>query len=253
MLNAIAIIGIIFVFCAYEVLLRFVRLVAPGESFANTQAFVRRSVRHIFSILKAYCRVELEFENRSGHELPARFLLVANHQSLLDIPVCIALFPEHRLRFVAKRELGDGIPFVSFILRKQGHALIRRQGDASQSMRTIKRFAKRCSKENTCPVIFPEGTRSRDGQLGTFHTAGVRKILEIEAVPIVVAVIEGSWRVGKIGDAFKNLQGTKFQVRVLSITEAMDKKKDILDTLARAREDIDRELTALRSKLVGSQ
>lgn len=130
----------------------------------------------------------------------------------------IVLFAYYEILLVAKRELGDGIPFVSLLLRSQGHALVRRRGKSSQAMRSIRRFARRCEREGTCPVIFPEGTRSRDGEVGDFHTAGVRKILGEARLPIVVAVVEGGWRLASITGLMRNLRGARIGLSVLSVT-----------------------------------
>jgi 1-acyl-sn-glycerol-3-phosphate acyltransferase len=248
MLNGLVIAAIMLIFLSYEILLSLSRFLRPGRAFETTERFARGSVRRIFTLMRTYSRVRLEFENLTGRELPERFLLVANHQSLMDIPVCIALFPERRVRFVAKRELGNGIPFVSLILRSQGHALVRRTGDANKAMRTIVRFARRCEREATCPVIFPEGTRSQDGSVGAFHTAGVRKILAEKPLPLVVAVLDGGWRIAKIRHLFLNLRGARFRVRVISILPALSAKKEVLDALARAREDIVSGLAAMRAE-----
>jgi 1-acyl-sn-glycerol-3-phosphate acyltransferase len=248
MLNGIVIAAIFLIFICYEFLLSLSRFLSPGRAFEITERFARRSVHHIFNLMRTYCRVELEYENRSGQELPERFLLVANHQSLMDIPVCISLFPESRVRFVAKRELGSGIPFVSLILRSQGHALVRRRGNATQAMRSLLRFARRCEREGTCPVIFPEGTRSPDGEVGVFHTAGVRKILAETPLPLVVAVLDGGWRVAKVMALLRNLRGARFRVRVISVTGALSGKSEVLDALAHARDAISLGLAAMRAE-----
>jgi 1-acyl-sn-glycerol-3-phosphate acyltransferase len=248
MLNGLVIAAILLIFFCYEILLDLSCLFNPSQVFENTDHFARRSVRHIFNLMKTYCHVRLEYENLSGQELPERFLLITNHQSLMDIPVCIALFPKNRVRFVAKRELGNGIPFVSLILRSQGHALIQRKGDSSQAMRSILRFARRCDREGTCPVIFPEGTRSLDGAVGPFHTAGVRKILAETPLPVVVAVFDGGWRIAKVKDLFCNLRGSRFRVRVVSVTKPLSAKEEVLDVLSEARKDIVSGLTAMRAE-----
>jgi 1-acyl-sn-glycerol-3-phosphate acyltransferase len=248
MLNALVIVSILILFGCYDVLLTLSRFLAPSRAFETTEFFAKRSVRHIFSLMRSYCRVRIELENLSGRGLPEKFLLVVNHQSLMDIPACIALFPERMLRFVAKRELGDGIPFVSLILRSQGHALIRRKGDATQAMRSIRRYARRCQREGTCPVIFPEGTRSLDGEVGEFHTAGVRKILGETALPIVVAVLDGGWRIAKVKDLVKNLRGVRFRMHVLSVSEPLTEKKEVLEAISVAREDIVEGLRRMRSE-----
>jgi 1-acyl-sn-glycerol-3-phosphate acyltransferase len=248
MVNGLVVISIIVLFICYEILLDVCRFLRPGRAFETTEGFARSSVRHIFTLMKTYCRVRLDYENHSGRELPERFLLIANHQSLMDIPVCIALFPKRRVRFVAKRRLGRGVPFVSFILRSQGHALVERSGDATHAMRSLSRFARRCDEEGTCPMIFPEGTRSLDGAVGVFHTAGVRKILAEIPLPIVVAVLDGGWRIAKLGDLFFRLQGARFRVRVVSVTPPLSAKKEVLDAISRARDDIEAGLAAMRSE-----
>jgi len=248
MLNGLVISSIILLFICYEILLSIRRFLDPGRAFEITESFAKRSVRQIFSLMSTYCRVSLVFENHSGHELPPRFLLVANHQSLMDIPVCIALFPARSIRFVAKRKLGTGIPFVSLILRSQGHALVERRGEATQAMRSLLRFARRCEREGTCPVIFPEGTRSLDGTVGVFHTAGVRKILSETPLPLVVAVLDGGWRIAKLADLFRNLGGAHFRVRLISVTRPLSTKLEVLDAISRARNDIEISLAAMRSE-----
>jgi 1-acyl-sn-glycerol-3-phosphate acyltransferase len=247
MVNALVITSIITLFACYQILLNISKILAPKQADATTERYSRKAVRHIFGLMGFYCGLRLEYENRSGSALPDRFLLLANHQSLLDIPVCMALFPSRRLRFVAKRELGDGIPLVSLILRSQGHALIRRKGDATRAMRAIQGFAQRCAREGTCPVIFPEGTRSPDGQLGQFHTAGVRKILGEAPLPIVVAAIDGGWRIAKLKDILRNLGGARYRIRVLSITQPLSAKKEVLEAVARAHDEIAVGLAELRS------
>jgi 1-acyl-sn-glycerol-3-phosphate acyltransferase len=246
MLNALVIIAVIGLFICYEFLMSLSLMLAPAQAFAIKERYATAAIRHIVGLTRRYCRVSLDFQNSSGSRLPERFILVSNHQSLMDIPIFMALFSVRMLRFVAKRELGFGVPFVSFILRSQGHALIRRKGDATQSMRSIRRFARRCEEDKTCPVIFPEGHRTRNGTVGAFHTAGVRKILAETPLPMVVAVMDGGWRVAKLTDLVKNLREARFSVHVLSVTPTLFEKKDILEALAKAREDIVAELAAMR-------
>jgi 1-acyl-sn-glycerol-3-phosphate acyltransferase len=246
MRNAFVVTAILMLFAWYNILVGLLRILIPGKAAETTEEFARSSVRHIFSLMGFYCGVRLEIENRSGKELPSRFLLVTNHQSLIDIPVLMSLFPERKLRFVAKRELGDGIPWVSMILRTQGHALVRREGDAARSMRSIVRFAGRCRAEGTCPVVFPEGTRSRDGEVGPFRTAGVRKILSETPLPLVAAVLDGGWRVAKLRDVIRNLGGAEFKVRILSVDPSTAAKKEALAAIEKAREDIASSLEAMR-------
>ncbi|HET7838830.1 MAG TPA: lysophospholipid acyltransferase family protein [Rectinemataceae bacterium] len=236
MLNAIIIAVIVFVFIYYDALIRFNRVFRRKRALEITEVYGARTVERIFRLFQVYAGFRIEFEDRSGTPLPERFLLVANHQSLLDIPITMGLLRSRRLRFVAKRELGKGIPLVSVLLNTVGHALINRKGDAMRAMTTIDGFAKRCRRDGTCPVIFPEGTRSRTGEVGPFHTAGVRRLFEEESLPVVVAAIEGGWRVAKFRDLIANLSGGSYCLRLIAVLPPPKGKKETLEAVQKARE-----------------
>ena len=112
------------------------------------------------SLLVLAIRVKVENE----YELPLNTTLVfvSNHQGIFDIPPIISTFKKHHPKFVSKIELGKGIPSISYNLRKGGAALIDRK-DGKQAIATLVDFAKNINKNKWSAVIFPEGTRSRNG------------------------------------------------------------------------------------------
>ena len=246
MINILILTAILLVFIPYDVILRFTIAVFPDRAQDALHRYSWKAVRRIFATVRAYGNFSIGLENISELALPERFLLISNHQSLLDIPVLIYLFSSRRLRFVAKKELGGGLPFVSLLLRAQGQALIKRKGDPGQAMKALVRFAKRCRRDGTSPVIFPEGTRSRDGQVGEFYTAGVRRVLECESLPIVVVAIEGGWNIASLGSVVKNLRGSRYRVRILDVLPPPKGKKEILEDVRGARERIVAEIDAMR-------
>ena len=73
MLNCIIIISIIALFICYDILLSLSRFLAPSRAFETTERYAKRSVKHIFNLMRTYARVCLEYENFSGEELPERF------------------------------------------------------------------------------------------------------------------------------------------------------------------------------------
>lgn len=236
MVNAFAVLAILALFAWYEILFAFRSLLDPRGRLSYLEFLQRRAVRGLFSILRAASGFKPLLDDRVGEALPERFVIVANHQSLIDIPVMWKLAPERfRLRFVAKRELGAGIPLVSTCLRLQGHGLIRRRGDMVQAMKGLARFTRRCLRDGSCPVIFPEGTRSRDGSLGPFHTAGFRRLQEISPLPVVVAAIEGGCHVATLGDLLGKLGKFPYRVRIAAVLPAPRGKKEILAALEESR------------------
>src|SRR5438046_9557574 len=86
---------------------------------------------------------------------------------------------------ISERSLGRSIPSVSYNLRRGGHVLIDR-GDAPGAVATIRELGRRVQAGGISAVIFPEGTRSRAGELREFRRAGTLALLE--AAPGVPAV-----------------------------------------------------------------
>ena len=203
------------------------------------------------NIIFVFCRVFRGFRitvlNPDKLTIPNHCLVIANHQSLIDILILIQMLGlERSPRFVAKRELKYGVPLVSFTLRKGGHCLIRRHGAPIETIRAVSEMARVCKKEKTSPVIFPEGTRSRDGRLGTFYSAGVRKILEVEALPVAAIAIDGGWKVATIRDFLRNFGKAPYIVDVVKIYDPPYGKRAIEAMLADARSEIAVRIDALR-------
>lgn len=126
-------------------------------------------------------------------------LFVANHQSLFDIPPMIWSLRKHHPKFVSKIELGKGIPSVSFNLRHGGAALIDRK-DPSQALKELSDFGKRIHDKKWSAVIFPEGTRSRNGKPKKFSVNGLKMMARYNPEAYIVPIsINNSWKVYKYG------------------------------------------------------
>ena len=104
-------------------------------------------------------------------------IIVSNHQSMNDIPPIIWYMRAHHPKFVSKIELGKGIPSVSYNLRHGGSVLIDRK-DAKQALMEISKLGRYIEKYNRSAVIFPEGTRSRNGHPKKFQTTGLKILMK---------------------------------------------------------------------------
>lgn len=121
------------------------------------------------------------------------YLLISNHQSLIDVPIFGGLLFSNYPKYIAKAELGSWLPTVSFNLTHGGNALIDRD-DPRQALRVIKALGEECQRRDTAAVIFPEGTRSRDGQIGEFKPSGTLTLMKAApALAVVPTTIDGSW------------------------------------------------------------
>jgi 1-acyl-sn-glycerol-3-phosphate acyltransferase len=140
------------------------------------------------------CGTRLKIE-RSPHVRPhTPYLIVANHQSMFDIPIFGAAFFSNFPKYVSKRSLARWIPSISYNLRRGGNALIDR-GDPEQAVEAIQTLASEVRTRGVSAVIFPEGTRARCGELGKFRPRGTLALLEAAPDTAVVPVcIDQSWQ-----------------------------------------------------------
>ncbi len=116
---------------------------------------------------------------KNPYRIPADrpLILVANHQSMFDIPPIIWYMRKHHPKFVSKIELGKGIPSVSYNLRHGGSALINRK-DSKQALAEISRLGLYIEEHSRTAVIFPEGTRSRTGHPKKFQPLGLKILIK---------------------------------------------------------------------------
>ncbi len=121
-------------------------------------------------------------------------IIVANHQSMHDIPPIIWWMRKYHPKFVSKIELGRGIPSVSFNLVHGGSVLIDRK-DKKQALGQIMKLGKYIEKHKRSAVIFPEGTRSRTGHPKPFQTTGLKILIKNSPSAFIIPIsINNSWK-----------------------------------------------------------
>ena len=150
------------------------------------------------------------FKNRNLIPENVPIIFVANHQSLYDIVGIIWYLRKFHAKFVSKKELGKGIPSVSYNLRNGGSVLIDRN-DPKQAIPIIKSLSDYIEKYKRSAVIFPEGTRSKDGKPKEFAQSGLKILCKNAPSAYVVPIsINNSWKMVKFG-AFPMGLGSKLE------------------------------------------
>lgn len=139
------------------------------------------------------------FENRDTIPKDVPIIFVSNHQSLYDIVGIIWYLRRYHAKFVSKIELGKCIPSVSYNLRNGGSILIDRK-DPKQAIPLIKELSEYIEKHKRSAVIFPEGTRSKDGKPKEFAQSGLKILCKYAPSSYVVPItINNSWEIVKFG------------------------------------------------------
>ena len=206
----------------------------------------------VFSVLSCYRKFHFFGYKDKLKELPKQFIVISNHQSLLDIPAFMNFFRDKEIRFVAKDVLARHIPLVSEMLRAQQHCMVPRKGSPMIAMKVIQDFGNRVLEKNQIPIIFPEGTRTRDGNVGKFYSAGFRKLNESTGLPIVACALDGGWEIRDIKKIMTKLKNGSYRVKVLKIYETPKTKEDEVFILDESRKLIQNQIDEWR-KLPSSQ
>lgn len=139
------------------------------------------------------------FTNPHEIDMNQPLIIVANHQSMYDISPIMWYMRKHHPKFISKKELGKGIPSVSYNLRHGGSVLIDRK-NPRQALPAIMKFSEYIENTKRAAVIFPEGTRSKDGHPKPFQTKGLEVLFKkIPSATIVPISINNSWKMLKYG------------------------------------------------------
>jgi 1-acyl-sn-glycerol-3-phosphate acyltransferase len=115
-------------------------------------------------------------------------VLVCNHNSFYDVLAIAAVLP-NPFSFVGKKEL-DSVPFFGQAWKAAGHISIDRS-DRQRAVASLRHAGEKLKRERGTVILFPEGTRSKDGRLLPFKKGAF--VLAVEAgVSVVPAIIQGS-------------------------------------------------------------
>lgn len=135
-------------------------------------------------------RARVEIEGLDHLDSSGPQLLVANHSGLHDILSLAACLPI-QFRWVAKKSLFR-VPFMGWHMRRSGYIPIDRDHPREAARSII--AAAQVIRGGINAIAFPEGTRSRDGDLGSFHSGAFALALRT-GVPLIPVSLEGSYRV----------------------------------------------------------
>jgi len=236
---------LIFILLVWDIRLRISYCLYGRRQYERFNRVQIQGARYLLVAVKLYAGFRLIIEDALDKHLPAQFMILSNHQSLADIPILSYVFRRKTVGFVAKRELRRGFPSVSIALRKGKHALISRRGDFAAARRELVKLA-RYSSEGVCPVVFPEGTRSRTGRVGAFHSAAIRTILDEQQMPIVSVAVDGGYRIAGVRGLVRNLPGCTYRVKLLSLYPQTNERSEIKYILENSHREISKQVKQWR-------
>ena len=141
---------------------------------------------------------------------PGPYVVVCNHSSVLDVPMCLGLpLPT---RVVAKRSLLR-VPLMGWYMQFSRMIALDRGGTAEQTAASMKAFEDTV-RSGLSVLIFPEGTRSDDGTLGAFNRGAFRLSKDL-GIPVLPVVVDGTNAVMAKGKLLPQAASATFRLRVL--------------------------------------
>lgn len=170
----------------------------------------------------------IQTENKS-------YFFASNHASALDIPLAFAGIPIW-LVSIAKIEL-KSIPILGWVMTTAGHVFVDRK-NKEKAFSSLEIAKKTLNKNPRSILIFPEGTRTINGELMDFKTGGLKMAIDL-GIPIVPIACRGTYEMLKKGS--KKIGNNKLELKIGNpIFTDIDRKLDKKDIAIILRKSIEK-------------
>jgi len=199
-ITALCFIGVLFpmTFIIWVIVLPFDR-----QRFVTHWLLVYQAI--IISTLIPIWKIKIEGREKAARD--STYVIIANHQSILDILLINCL--RYRFKWISKIE-NINLPVLGWYLKMAGYITVNRGNEESKTEMLEK--SDKCLKQGISIMIFPEGTRSLDGEIG-FYKRGAFQLAIQNTLPILPVVIEGTTDIlPKHGLKFRSGYNVKIKV-----------------------------------------
>lgn len=169
-------------------------LVSPDKEYEKNSPYYRFLLNSSTAVAVRLFGIRLHTEGLEKIPAEGRFLLVGNHRSNFDPILTWYVLKKYQLAFISKPE-NFRIPIFGRLIRKCCFLPIDRENPRN-AISTVHKAAKLLKKDSVSVCVYPEGTRSKSGELLPFHN-GVFKIAQKAQTPIVVLSVSGTEKIHK--------------------------------------------------------
>lgn len=130
---------------------------------------------------------------------PGRLILM-NHQSLFDIPLVVQLVDRGYPRIVTRTRYSRSIPLISHMARLYQYPTVDPRAKRSELRANLDSLEREGRESDVPMVVFPEGSRTLDGEIGPFKAGAVSRLLRARPWTVHVVVADGFWRAARFAD-----------------------------------------------------
>ncbi len=170
-------------------------------------------------------------------------LVLMNHQSLLDIPIVVRSVEEAYPRIVTRQRYTRGVPVVSRMLKLYDFPVVDPKGGMKGQIKMLGSVA----RDPRVPIIvYPEGTRSRDGELLPFRRGVLDTLLRHRQWKVYVLTADGTLPCGRLKDMLDGVHTIRCSVNVAGPFDTPSDTKDFPAWLEEMESQMHKNLAKLR-------
>ena len=173
-------------------------------------------------------------------------VVIMNHQSVLEIPPLVHILRPRLPRFVARHRYARLIPTVSRAISYLDCIVIDPRRDRAGSVLAIQRAAEQGLPQTV--MLFPEGHRTKDGEIAPFRPAGMMALLQGRQMPVWTIVSDGFWHHRKVMDTFFGLGQVRGRMKVVEQATSPENPDDLPEFVEERRQVMIRELARMRAE-----
>jgi 1-acyl-sn-glycerol-3-phosphate acyltransferase len=184
------------------------------------------------------------FDRRGAIDTARPRLIVMNHQSLVDILSATVMSSPHAPAFVTRARYARFIPAVSPAVRMLDGPVVDPKRDPRGALAAVREAAPR---QKYGIILFPEGHRSRDGEMQPFRTAGAQALLEGLPMTVQPVVTDGGWKARRLVDFLFKIHDLRVRTDVLDAVEPPASPAEIPQFMQDLRERMKAHLEGMRA------
>lgn len=173
-------------------------------------------------------------------------LVLMNHQSLMDIPLVVRTVRPGYPRIVTRERYAHGKPLISHMIRLYQYPRVDPRATIRSGLQTLADEARECPVPL---VIYPEGTRTKNGEVGRFKRSGLRAILGARPWEVWMVTADGYWECARLEHFLSHVSRIQGRIQVDGPFPAPgpDASPEDLDSFIDEMQDrMDRALQGLR-------
>ena len=176
-------------------------------------------------------------------------LILMNHQSLFDIPLVVQTVEGGYPRIVTRaRYVARWIPVISHMVRLYQYPVVDPSANSAAIRESLDHLEGEAKTTNVPLVVFPEGTRTRNGDIGIFKRGALARILAARPWTVYVFVADGFWRAPRFKEFVRGLPYVDGRMEHVATLEWQDPSVDPNPFLDQVHEQMVERLARMRGQ-----